>query len=200
MGLFKSREERRIERNLEVRKGVNAIRRNIANLERNELDYLKKAKRAKSLGSGAQLNFLKQTLKKTMSQRILMERQLLNIETALQIKDQAEAHAQFAKSMNAISTTIGEMFAQTDLAKTQVEFEKAMQKAQTMEEQMELFLDLSAHSMFGAESAAASEIVSDADIDRMISEEVAHDETAKVDEAISSGIKEIQEELGREEK
>ena len=200
MGLFKSCEERRIERNLEIRKGINAVRRNISNLERNEREYLQKAKRAKGLGSGAQLNFLKQTLKKTMSQRILMERQLLNIETAIQIKDQAEAHAQFAKSMNAISRTIGEMFAQTDLAKTQVEFEKAMQKAHTMEEQMELFLDLGAQSMFGTTGESASEIVSDADIDKMISEEVAHDETARVDEAISGGIKEIQEELGREEK
>lgn len=200
MGLFKSREERRIERNLEVRKGINAVRRNISNLERNERDYLQKAKRAKSLGSNPQLNFLKQTLKKTMSQRVLMERQLLNIETAIQIKDQAEAHAQFAKSMTAISKTISEMFAQTDLAKTQVEFEKAMQKAQTMEEQMELFLDLGAQSMFGSESASSSEIISDKEIDNLINEEVAHDETAKIDEDIAGGIKEIQEELGREEK
>jgi hypothetical protein len=200
MALFKSREERRIERNLEVRKGINAVKRTIANLERNERDYLQKAKRAKSLGSGAQLNFLKQTLKKTMSQRILMERQLLNIETAIQIKDQAEAHAQFAKSMTAISKTIGEMFAQTDLAKTQVEFEKAMQKAQTMEEQMELFLDIGAQSMFGSEGASSSEIISDKEIDNLINEEVAHDETAKIDEDIAGGIKEIQEELGREEK
>jgi len=200
MALFKSREERRIERNLEVRKGINAVKRTIGNLERNEREYLQKAKRAKSLGSGAQLNFLKQTLKKTMSQRVLMERQLLNIETAIQIKDQAEAHAQFAKSMNAISKTIGEMFAQTDLAKTQVQFEKAMQKAQTMEEQMELFLDLGAQSMFGSESASSSEIVSDKEIDNLINEEVAHDETAKIDEDIAGGIKEIQEELGREEK
>jgi hypothetical protein len=54
--------------------------------------------------------------------------------------------------------------------------------------------------MFGTTGESASEIVSDADIDKMISEEVAHDETARVDEAISGGIKEIQEELGREEK
>ena len=198
MALFKSREERHIERNLEIRKGVNAIRRNIGGLERHEREYLEKAKRAKSLGSSAQLNFLKQTLKKTMSQRVLMERQLLNIETALQIKNQAEAHGQFAKAMNAISKSIGEMFAQTDLAKTQVQFEKAMQKAHTMEEQMELFLDLSSQSMFGYEGESASELVSDSDIDNLISEEVAHDETAKIDDEIAGGIREIEEELGRE--
>lgn len=200
MALFKSREERQIERNIEIRKGVNAIRRNINALELNEREYLEKAKRAKGLGSAAQLNFLKQTLKKTMSQRILMERQLLNIETALQIKNQAEAHAQFATSMNAISKSIGEMFAKTDLAKTQVEFEKAMQKAQTMEEQMDIFLDLSSQSMLGGIAEGGAEIVSDKEIDNLISEEVAHDETAKIDDEIAGGIREIEEELGREGK
>ena len=47
MPLFKTREERRIEREIEVRKGINAIRANIRDLERNEKEYLAKAKRAK---------------------------------------------------------------------------------------------------------------------------------------------------------
>lgn len=200
MGLFKSREERRIERNIEIRKGMNAIRRQISSLEKHEREYLQKAKRAKSLGSMPQLNFLKQTLKKTMSQRVLMERQLLNIETACQIKDQAEAHGQFAKSMNAISQAIGEMFRQTDLARTQVEFEKAMARAHSMEERMDLFLEISSQSMLGAEGEPSGELVTDEQIDNMISEEIAHEEGAQIDGEIAEGMKEIEKELGREDK
>ena len=200
MGIFKSREERKIERSIEIRKGISGIRRQINSLEKHEREYLQKAKRAKRLGGASQLNFLKQTLKKTMSQRVLMERQLLNIETACQMKDQAEAHGQFANAMNAISQAIGEMFKQTDLAKTQVQFEKAMAKAHSMEERMELFLDISAQSMLGAEGETSSELVSDEQIDNLISEEIAHEEGAQIDGAVAEGLKEIEKELGHGEK
>ena len=89
MGLFKSRDERRIEREIEVRRGINLIRRNIRDLTRSEQDYIKKAQRSLQMGSQEQLKFLKQTIKRTAAQRRAMERQLLNIETAMQIKNQA---------------------------------------------------------------------------------------------------------------
>ena len=200
MGLFKSREERKIERNIEIRKGINSIKRQINKLEKHEREYLDKAKRAKRLGSASQLGFLKQTLKKTMGQRVLMERQMLNIETACQIKDQAEAHGQFAGAMTAISRSIGEMFKQTDLAKTQMQFEKAMARAQNMEERMDMFLDISAQSMFGAEGATGGELVSDDQIDNLISEEIAHEESSEIGGEIAEGLSEIERELGRGEK
>jgi hypothetical protein len=197
MGLFKSREERRLEREIEVRKGINLIKRNIRELGRNEKEYLNKARRARELNSPEQLAFLKKTLKSTASQRRLLERQLLNIETAAQIKNQAEAHAQFAKSMNAISRSISEMFGSTDMAKTQKEFERAMAKAESLEQRMELFLDMSNQSMFGYEPSGA-EIVTDEEIDRMIAEPTAEEAARTVDREVSKGIEEIRGELGKE--
>ncbi len=198
MALFKTREERRIEREIEVRKGINAIRRNIRDLERNEASYLAKAKRAKQLGSAGQSEFLRQTLKRTAAQKRMMERQLLNIETAMQVKNQAEAHAQFASSMNAVSRAIGDAFGQTDVAATQREFERAMTKAESLEQQMEVFLDMSSSSMFGYEGAG-DEIVSDAEIDRMIEDEVIEEESSgELDSAIADGLEAVRKELGRE--
>ena len=47
MGWFKSKEERGIERDIEVRKGINSIKRNIKQLRKHEKSYIEKAKRAK---------------------------------------------------------------------------------------------------------------------------------------------------------
>lgn len=197
MGLFKSKEQRRIDRDIEIRKGISQVKRHVRGLEKNERDYLKKARRAKQLGSDQQLSFIKATLKKTAAQKRLMERQLLNIETALQIKNQAEAHGQFAKSINAISAAIAEMFGSTDLAKTQADFERAMAQAHSMEERMEIFLDLANESMLG-EAASTEELVTDEEIDALIEAEVAQTEGKGIDKAISKGLKEIEKELGKE--
>jgi hypothetical protein len=197
MGLFKSREQRRIDRDIEIRKGISQIKRHIRGLEKSEREYIKKARRAKQLASDQQLSFIKATLKKTAAQKRLMERQLLNIETALQIKNQAEAHGQFAKAINAVSQSIAEMFGSTDLARTQADFQRAMAQAQSLEERMELFLDLANEAMLG-ETAGSEELVSDEEIDALVDAEVAQAEGEGIDEAISKGLKEIEKELGKE--
>ncbi|MEK7485836.1 MAG: hypothetical protein AABZ60_16060 [Planctomycetota bacterium] len=194
MGLFKSKQERRIERDLEIRKGVASIKKNIKDLEKNEREYLKKARRAKAMGSKQQYDFLKNTLKRTATQRQLMDRQLLNIETALQIKNQASAHAQFAEAMNALSKSISESFGSTDFTKTQKEFEQAMAKAETMEERMEMFLDISSESLLNKEPR--EELISDADIEALIGAEES--ESSGTDEEISKGLEEIERELGKD--
>ena len=198
MGLFKSPEDRRIERELSIRKGINSIRRNIRDLDRNENEYLKKARRALQMGSHDQVSFLKSALKRTAVQKRAMERQLLNIETALQIKNQAEAHSEFATAMNALSTSISEMFGKTDFARTQKDFEKAMMQAQSMEERADLFLEMSSQSLFGYEGSG-EELVSDDEIDRMIEDEaVAEESKSELDSAIEDGLADVRKELGRD--
>lgn len=201
MGLFKSREEKRIEWEITVRKGLNRIRRQIRSLEKNERGYIEKAKRARGMGSEDQVRFLKQTLKKTAGQRRLLERQLLNLETAAQIKDQVEANAAFAEGMGAVSKAIGQMFGAVDLTKTQARFEKAMAQAESMEERISLFMDMSAESMLGYEGDS-DELVTDEEIDRLLSEEAAREEGARQEQEIAEGLRAVREELrkGREKR
>lgn len=198
MGLFKSPEDRRIERELSIRKGINSIRRNIRDLERNEKQYLEKARRALQMGSQEQVQFLKSALKRSAAQKRAMERQLLNIETALQIKNQAEAHAEFATAMNSLSKSISDMFGTTDFTRTQKDFEKAMMQAQTMEERADLFLESSSSSLFGYEGSG-EDLVSDDEIDRMIEDEaVAEESKSELDDAIDKGLDDVRKELGKE--
>ncbi len=195
MGLFKSKEERRIERNLQVRKAIAQIRRQIAANTRHEADYIAKAKRARRLGWNNQYEFLKKAVKKTATIKVRLERQLLALESAVQIKEQAEGHYEFANAMNALSRSIAEVFGATDMAKTQVNFEKAMAKAESLEERMDAFLEMTSESMFDYEGSAEGELVSDADIDKMLEEETAHEERVGVDDEIEKDISAIQKEI-----
>ena len=198
MGLFKSKEEKRIEWTIEVRKGLARIKRQVKNLEKNERAYIEKAKRAKGMGADDQFEFLKKTLKKTAVQRRMLERQLLNLETAAQIKDQVEANASFAQSMNAVSKAISQQFASVNLTKTQAQFEKAMAQAETMEERISLFMDMSSESMLGYEGDA-EELVADSEIDRMLTEEAAGEESAAQDAEIAAGLAAVRDELKKNE-
>lgn len=198
MGLFKSREEKRIERDIEVRKGIGSLKRNIRDLQKHEISYVQKAKRAKKIGDKEQYDFLKRQLKKTLASRRMRERQLLSIETAMQIKNQAEADADFAKSMGSVAKAIADVYGSVDLAKTQKNFEKAMMQAETLQQQMEIFVEMTQEHVMSGEIEGEDKIVSDAELDRMLSEEVAHEEGEGVDQEIEKGIKSIQDELDKE--
>lgn len=197
MSLFKSKEERRIERNIQVRKAATQIRRQIAANEKHEVDYVAKAKRAKKLGWDNQYQFLKKAIKKTATIKVRLERQLLALESAVQIKEQAEGHYEFASAMNALSKSIAEVFGATDMAKTQVNFEKAMSQAETLEEKMDTFLEMTSDSMFDYEGSSEKELVSDGDIDKMLEEEVAHEEREGVDDEIEKDLSAIQKEIDK---
>jgi chaperonin cofactor prefoldin len=197
MGLFKSKEEKRIEWTIEVRRGLARIGRQIKTLEKNERGYIEKAKRARSMGANDQFEFLKKTLKKTALQRRQLERQLLNLETAAQIKDQVEANASFATAMGAVSKAIGQMFGSVNLTKTQAEFERSMAQAENMEERIAIFMDMSAESMLGYEGDA-DELVSDDEIDRMLSVQAAEEESTAQDSEIAEGLSAVRAELKKD--
>jgi len=198
MGMFKSKEEKRIERDIEVRKGVNSLKRNIRDLAKHESSYILKAKKAKKIGDQSQYDFLKRQLKKTAGQRRMRERQLLSIETAVQIKNQAESDADFAKSMGAVAKAVSEVYGSVDFAKTQKNFEKAMMQADTLQQQMEIFLEMTQEHVMSGEVEGEDQVVSDAEIDKMLDEEVVREEGGALDKDIEKGLKDIQDELDRE--
>ncbi len=196
MGLFKSKEERRMQRDMEIKRGIGKIRRQIQNLVKNEQEWLDKAKRAKELGSEEQLAFMRKTLKATTFQRRMLERQLLTVESAKQMKDQAESYKAFAESMNAVSQSIAETYGSTDLERTQLDFERAIQQADSMAQRMDIFLDMSKDSLFTTESGMGEELISDHEIDQMIgidSKVAKENQRAELDREIAQELGELSE-------
>jgi hypothetical protein len=188
MGLFKSGDERRLEREMEVRKGLSRIKKQIRSQEREEKEFIRKAKRAKQLGDGTQLSFIKASLKRTAYTRRMMERQLLNLEVFKQLKDQAETQADFARALETVSEAIAESYGSVDLAQVQKNCERAISQSESMQQMMEMMMEHSNESISNMEGAQTDELVSDAEIDRMIDEAVVAEETEEAEERVGSRL------------
>ena len=171
MALFKSNEERRIERDIKIRQGVRRIEKAIREQGKFADEFVRNARRAKQIGDLSQYNFIRNSLKKTATMRRVLERQLLSVKNALLIKRQAEASADFAGAMGMMAVEIGKLFGETDLIKTQADWEKAMVQSQSMEERMEMFLDSIEDIAAQDVEATSADTVSDEEIDRMIEAE-----------------------------
>jgi hypothetical protein len=168
MGIFKSKEERRIKRDMEIKRGIQRMKRQIRELTKSEEEWLDKARHASRIKAGDQLAFIRKSLKATTAQRRMLERQMLTIEAAFQMKNQAESFATFAESMGVVSKSINEIYKTTDLESTQRNFEHAMMQAETMGQRMDLFLDMTKDSLFEQDSTTGETLVSDDEIDQMI--------------------------------
>lgn len=171
MGLFKSKEERRLERDMKIRQGIRRIEKAIVEQNKFTDEFVKNARNAKQIGDTNQYMFIRNSLKKTATIRKLLERQLLAVKNALLIKRQAEASADFAGAMAMMASEVMRLYGDTDLAKTQMDWEKAMMQSQSMEERMQMFLDSIEQGAAADISASPTEAISDDEIDRMISAE-----------------------------
>ena len=65
MGLFKSKDERRIEREMKIRAGLRAIEKSIRQQEKFSEDFIKNAQHARKIGDEQQYQFIRGALKKT---------------------------------------------------------------------------------------------------------------------------------------
>jgi hypothetical protein len=197
MGLFKSKDERRVEREMKIRQGMRAIEKSIRQQEKFADDFIKNAQHARKIGDDNQYLFIRGALKKTAAVKKMLERQLLSIKNAMLIQQQAAASQQFAESMSLMAHEIGRTFGEMDLTKTQADWERAVAQAGSMEERMELFLEsMEQSAISGAASLSATkeDLVTDEEIDRMIQADVVaaeRQELGKLDQLESEIAKEL---------
>src|SRR5580692_7605931 len=169
MGLFKSKDERRIEREMKIRGGLRAIERSIRQQEKFADDFIKNAQHARKIGDEGQYQFIRSALKRTAAVKRMLERQLLSMKNAMLIQQQAQASQQFGESMALMAREIGRVFGELDLTQTQSQWEKAVAQAGSMEDRMEIFLNAMDDSTTSAAPTGSKEdLVSDDEIDRMI--------------------------------
>lgn len=187
---FPSKDERRRQREQEIRRGMMHIRRHINSLNKNITDFRQKAVEARRIGAVDQLKMIKDTIKRSMLQMRTQERQLLAIETAIQLKGQAESTSQFASSMQAISSAIGEAFGSADLDKTIAQYEQAMLQSDDMSLSMDEFLSTTSEML--NESNTDTSLVNDAEIQQMLNEDFERssisDLDLRIDEALKQGV------------
>ena len=194
MGLFKSKDERRVEREMKIRQGIRAIEKSIRQQEKFSGDFIKNAQNAKKIGDEQQYQFIRSALKKTAAIKKMLQRQLLAIQNAMLIQQQAQASQQFADAMQLMAREIGRVFGELDLTKTQADWERAVSQAGSIEERMELFLDTMEQSaVSGVPASAGMEIVTDEEVDRLIQADVLAQEKTEL-----SKLDELESEIARE--
>jgi len=180
MALFKSAEERRIERDIKIRQGIRRIERSIREQAKFQDEFIRNAQQARRIGDNAQYSFIRSSLKKTATIRKMLERQLLAVKNALLIKRQAEAAADFSGAMKTMAAEVSRLYGDTDLAKTQMDWERAMMQSQSMEERVTMFLESIESGAAADVSQAPAEAISDEEIDRMIAAEEQVDQAREV--------------------
>lgn len=202
MSLFKSAEERRIERDIKIRQGIRRIEKSIAEQNKFTDEFIKNARRAKEIGDESQYQFIRNTLKKTATVKKMLERQLLAVKNALIIKRQAEASTDFAEAMGTMAKEITRMFGATDLAKTQMEWEKAMAQSQSMEERTAMFLESIEAGAEGDVMSTPAEVITDGEIDAMIEAESEAEHAKDVDEldALRAELNSLKDDAAKEGK
>ena len=126
MGLFKSKEERRIERDMKLKAGLRAIERQVRQQKKFADDFVKNAQHARKIGDEQQYAFVRNALKRTAGVQRMLERQMLAMKNAMVITQQAQAN-----------------------------WERAMAQAGSIEERMDLFLDSIEGAPTGEASNAA---------------------------------------------
>ncbi len=198
MKLFKSKQDREIERRMQLRRCMRKMNNHLASLEKNEKGYVEKARRARQMGDGNLYGVLKKMIQKTASQRILIEREMLMLQTMTQMKGQAEAHAEFAKAMSSVSKTISELFGSTDMVKLEKNFEKSRINAENFESKMADFIEMSASSMIDQDFTAERDIITEDEVERMVSDENYYSRPRdEIDDEIDRNLKDIEAEIRR---
>ncbi len=202
MGLFKSKDERRMERDIKIRQGIRRIEKAISEQNKFTDEFVKTARSAKQIGDMGQYQFIRNSIRKTATIKKLLERQLLSVKSALLIKRQAEAAGDFAGAMGMMASEVSKLYGDTDLVKTQMDWEKAMMQSQSMEERMEMFLDSIEEGSAVDAQATEKDAITDAEIDRMIEveEQVEDAREAQQMSSLRAELEELKGEGAKESK
>jgi len=168
LNLFKSKEARRIEAEIQIRKAISKVRRQVEDLKKHEKEWIGKASHARKIGSEEQLQMIRGAYKQTMLQRQAMEKQLLAFEMAHQRMKQVNAQAEFVKGMNEVGNVISGLFKSSNIVKAQQNIEMAVAKADEMDQRLGLFMDITGESLFTGSDEFSESDIPDSELDELM--------------------------------
>ncbi|WP_054839721.1 hypothetical protein [Thermococcus sp. JCM 11816] len=146
--LWKSKEDKEIERKIRMRKAKMALKQYINNLENLKRKIFLQGKEAAKLGGDEAL--LKRSAVKYLAieQRIKQAKRLLLLMEEAEIqRELVKVSANFIQFSKDIVESIAEGPGAQDIAKMQVEFEKAMGRVEELDEALASMLDLTSESI-----------------------------------------------------
>ncbi len=193
MKLFKSKEEKQMERRIKINQALNTIRGQIKKLKRDEQEFIADARSALRDGLTPQYKLAFAALKRTMRKVTFLKQVHLNFKIAVREEEQMAVYNKFGEGMKELTKSFEQLYNSTNLEKVQTQFTQALQKSQTMEERMRLIIDTSSEAITtGLDIEDADVQIPDADIEKLIKGEAVHEEEQLFDTEIEEGLKEIE--------
>lgn len=139
MKLWKSQQEKDMERSMKVKQGRRRAERHIKKQEKQVKHYWELAKEAYRLGHTGMLKQLVTYITATRRDIHSWKERLLYFDMIEARRDQARAGAEFANAFQAMSETILDHAKPEELNKIQMNLEKSMMMAEEMEDRLEDF-------------------------------------------------------------
>ena len=187
MGLFKSKQQKELEKKMLVKRTINTMNKQINKLEDQKQVFVDAARRAKEKDLQAQYNLALSGYKMTVQQQRRAQEMLLNFEITAQMKDVTMMTSEFLHGMSDISKEMTKLADAKEFAKIQAQFETAMLAVETQTDQIDNFMEMSQETFYNAgkdktgkmtdeefakfiDEQASMDGLSDANIDKEINE------------------------------
>lgn len=198
MGLFKSKQQKEIEKKMLVKRTINTMNKQINRLEEQKKVFVDAAKRAKDKDLEAQYRLALSGYKMTVQQQKRAQEMLLNFEITAQMKDVTMMTSEFLRGMSAISKEMTKLADAKEFAKIQAQFEEAMVAVETQTDQMDNFMEMSQETFYNQGRDKDGKQMTDEEFEKFIMEQVGQDELSS--ESIEKEMEELRKKIEEESK
>ena len=196
MGLFKTKQQKEIQKKMLVKRTVNSMNKQIARLEEQKKVFIDAAKRAKEKNLDAQFNLALSGYRMTTQQQKRAQEMLLNFEITAQMRDVTMMTTEFLRGMSVISKEMSKLADAKEFEKIQAQFEEAITAVETQTEQIDSFMELSQESFASAGKAKDGKDITADDFEKFITEASSKDEASNDD--IDKEIEELKKKIDSE--
>lgn len=194
--LDRRRQEKEIQREVKFKQGLSKVRAYVEKCNQAQKRYWELGKRSLKLGDRKQFENITKAYLRTGEMANRWERYLVAMETVGLQRDQVKATGMFAQSMKALSDSIMAGARPEDITKMQMELERALAKAETLDETLSAIMDATNEAIFSGEGLSEESLKQ---VETSMSGEAVHEEGAAIpDERISQGLRRIEEEMKKE--
>lgn len=198
MGLFKSKQQKEIEKKMLVKRTINTMNKQIGRLEEQKKVFVDAAKRAKDKDLEAQYRLALSGYKMTVQQQKRAQEMLLNFEITAQMKDVTMMTSEFLRGMSAISKEMTKLADAKEFAKIQAQFEEAMVAVETQTDQMDNFMEMSQETFYNQGRDKEGKQMTDEEFEKFIMEQVGQDELSS--ESIEKEMEKLRKKIDAESK
>jgi hypothetical protein len=195
MGLFKTSQQRQMDRELQIRRSISRIERFIRESKKLQQKYWDMGKQALKLGDRDRFKQVASTLTFAKQRTSFWEKSLLKLEAMRTAGKESEVMGELLKGVDALTMSIMRSASPQELTAMQTKMERANIAWENRQELLSLSMDSESNAVLGCQELddhALDELA------KQMGSEAAIEEGDALDDRISQGMKNLEEEMRKE--